>query len=588
MPTLPEIKAVYKGGEAMPVFGSDAYKQAQALATQSTGTKLPANPTPVKKTEPKNSGFDLSSLISMSKPAVNANDIKNQVKSQFSGIKSSISGSFGSKINAAKESAAAENRTLQGTLGTGRRFSTSAQAFIKFADTENNKKVAELEVAMESALANADFEMANMINNRIDKANQEARQSFQDMFQILEYAEKKEKENKDLQAPLIQSSRDSAVADLITQGITDPTQMMDLLNFTEDGLPTGGGFTAEEVSKAIGYLIPKTKEPANLGADYNTFEMAKKQGWISSDATIFDYWRKETAAKKSPAADSVGYGAGSGSDFEQFSKEQIAMSVIPPTLRNSNVELERFLKGIRAGLSEGRTPYEIADNLTGYMINEKSEFSEGMRKYMSLADLNATQIPELARLINSGQDDKAIALIENQVYAKIQNQQGDKYVSESDVIYVKNKADEITELLGEGWANEVGAFTGTFGSFLSRKFGFGQAVQIKSKITSLTADLVNKRAGSALTDSEWDRLVAPNIPSVNDNARTFKTKLQELVDDPLTRLNSERSQYELPVLNVEQVLDRKLRVPGYSSSAFKDPMNLGNITNTADPLNLGI
>ena len=44
-------------------------------------------------------------------------------------------------------------------------------------------------------------------------------------------------------------SRDSAVAGLVEQGITDPKIQLDFLNFLEDGSPSGGNFTADEIAK---------------------------------------------------------------------------------------------------------------------------------------------------------------------------------------------------------------------------------------------------------------------------------------------------------------------------------------------------
>ena len=336
-------------------------------------------------------------------------------------------------------------------------------------------------------------------------------------------------------------------------------------------------------------MLPENKVTTDLGPDGKIFSFAKQQGWIPEGATIFDFWKKEAAAKKSPTADSVGYGAGTPDDYKQFSRENIALSVIPAQLKNSENELKRLLTGIRSGLNSGKNPYEIADNLMGYMVESPSAFSEGMRKYISIADLTPTQIGEMGRLINAGQNDKAISIIENSVYEKARQQQGEKFVSEADVTYVKQKADEIEKLLGEGWANEVGAFTGSFSNFLSRKFGIGQSTQIKAKITNIAADLANRRGGSAITEEEWDRLIGPNVPALNDNATTFKEKLRELVDDPLARLNSERVSFSLPELDTKTLLNRNLRIPAYSSLSAFDPMGINDVSTKNldnDPLNL--
>ena len=139
------------------------------------------------------------------------------------------------------------------------------------------------------------------------------------------------------------------------------------------------------------------------------------------------------------------------------------------------------------------------------------------------------------------------------------------FIPENDIGYVGNKVNEIDKLLGQGWSNEVGAFTGSFSGWISKKFGIGQAAKIKAKITSLTADMVNKRAGSALTEEEWKRLISANVPSLSDSGKTVKDKLQELIDDNLLKHNSLRELVSLPRLSWEQIKTPELRVPLYLS-----------------------
>lgn len=594
MPTIINGKVVYEGGETLPAVGSEAYKQAQSgvipgstSSSSSVSIQLPDQP---KKTGynytgqgggiynsltgqlvsgPKTGSTDFASLLSASLPAVDAKSIASQTKALYAPGRELIKGRYGTKISEGMAQSAEQKRALEGQMGTGRRFSSSAQAFVKFVDDENKKKIGELEQQMEMALNDYDFKMASAIEQRIAQENQKSQQNFENMFKILEYAEKKQKEESDLQAPAIRSERDGVIASIIEQGYTDPLDILNLVNYSESGEQIGD-FTAEEINTAMGYLLPKQKDKSALGADYGVFEMAKEQGWISKDASIFDFWAKEALAKKSPTADGVGSGVGTPDDFNQFSREQVAFSVLPTALKNSDAEAKRLLSGIRLGLSEGKTPYEIADNLMGYRVENKTAFSEGMRKYISLADLQPAQISELARLINAGDNEKAISVVENAIYKKIETQQGDKYVSEADVQYVSSKVDEITQLLGEGWADDVGAFTGTFSSWLSKKFGWTDAAKIKAKVTNIAAELVSGRAGSALTEEEWKRLVEPNIPAMSDSGKTFRMKLTELVDDPLTRLNSERTQFELPRINKNELVNRSARVPAYSSSSFGD------------------
>lgn len=54
----------------------------------------------------------------------------------------------------------------------------------------------------------------------------------------------------------VKASRDSAIQDLMAQGVTDPGQMLNFLNFDENGTPTGD-FTAEEVKATMDALLAK-------------------------------------------------------------------------------------------------------------------------------------------------------------------------------------------------------------------------------------------------------------------------------------------------------------------------------------------
>ena len=395
-------------------------------------------------------------------------------------------------------------------------------------------------------------------------------------------------ENKKIKDSMIQASRDGAIADLMVQGLTDPAEILSMLNYDDKGNLVGD-FTSKEVGDAIKNLAP-SKDVSDLNADGKMLKFSIEQGWMKEGSTIFDYWKQEALSKKSPAAEKVGNGTGTSMDFAQFSKESVAISMVPATLRNSDAEKEYLFSGIRQGLKEGKSPYEIADTLMGYMITDKSAFSEGMRRYISLASGESKNMaPEIARLINSGQYDLAISKIENEIYTKIKDQNPDTFVSEADTIYVSSTVNDINKLLGEGWSDEVGAFTGTFDSWLSKKFGWGQAKTIKAKLTNLTADLINKRAGSALTETEWERLVAGSVPAFNESPKTWKAKLKELKGNSLTRLNSQRSSFELPTINEKELFNRKLRIPAYSSqNALNNASDPHGLLDNNDPAGLGI
>jgi len=64
-------------------------------------------------------------------------------------------------------------------------------------------------------------------------------------------------ENKKIKEKVERSSRDSAITNLVAQGVTDPIDLLEFLNFDDAG-NTIGDFTAEEVSDVLGFI--KTAE----------------------------------------------------------------------------------------------------------------------------------------------------------------------------------------------------------------------------------------------------------------------------------------------------------------------------------------
>lgn len=263
--------------------------------------------------------------------------------------------------------------------------------------------------------------------------------------------------------------------------------------------------------------------------------------------------------------------------------------------RISDLESQRVESFITQGIAMGKTEYQIIDDVLGFKVERNQVLADGLRNTLLAGSgaegLAGQDMLGLARLINTGQDLAAVQKIENVKMLEAQELVGkENFVSESDVSYVKQKVDEINTLLGEGWVDEVGAFTGTFNNWLSKKFGTGQAGKIKAKITSLTADLTNKRAGSALTETEWERLVGPNVPEMSDAGGMVKTKLNELIDDPLAKLNAERKMVFLPELSRSHIANPSSKTRLYAGNVDEDPLGVtaegGN--SEADPLNLGI
>jgi hypothetical protein len=274
-----------------------------------------------------------------------------------------------------------------------------------------------------------------------------------------------------------------------------------------------------------------------------------------------------TTSKKAGAAGETGVG-----DFDQFSKEQIALSVIPTQLRNSDTELKRYLEGIRQGLAEGKTPYEVADQLTGYKIDKPDAFSNSLRQYMAIANLSSSEISNVARLVNSGNKAGALAVVENSALNSQKKNDPDSYVGEATPRYYTEKVKEIKDLIaGAGLTDAIGPIEGSVATVFNKLplTARAKSAKIQAKITSLVSEMRNHLSGTAVTDSE-KKFLEPLIAKLSDKEGVFMAKIDELAGDSLLKHNETRKSAGLPEINSEQLVDRNKRIQVYSSGVSSD------------------
>lgn len=103
----------------------------------------------------------------------------------------------------------------------------------------------------------------------------------------------------------LQASRDTAIGDLVAQGVTDPTDLLNYLNYHEDGTQVGD-FTADEVSKTLKALTVDGNA-SKLPADVQTFNYLKDNGYLPTEITslppseqYFEYIAQLKAANTAP------------------------------------------------------------------------------------------------------------------------------------------------------------------------------------------------------------------------------------------------------------------------------------------------
>jgi len=152
---------------------------------------------------------------------------------------------------------------------TGDMISSKEQegiARVKALDDDYNSKVADINTALD----NKQFQLAAQLTSDLNSIEEKALTLMHDN------AKEAQKVNDTIRQKQVQSSRDNAIAGLVAQGITDPTEIMSLLN--ESAKASGydsGDFTAEEIDKALKVFKPDDAL-AGLDADLKTFTYLQK------------------------------------------------------------------------------------------------------------------------------------------------------------------------------------------------------------------------------------------------------------------------------------------------------------------------
>lgn len=267
---------------------------------------------------------DLTAGLSTSLPSVNRSEIESQTRSELSGSRSAIESKYGREIADFQEQAQQQERALEGQLGTRRRFSSSAEAFITFINDKNNKTIANLESQKEEALANFDFKLAQLIDSRVAEERQAAQQEFANAITMMELQEKQRKEKLAEQAPTIQASREAAIFGLLKQGVEDPVEIADLINFDDKGKQIGD-FSIEEITKTLEKVKQDKTEVDKIIVDLG------KNGAPPEIIDAVSKSKSLTSAVKA-AGDYLVSGSGDLGEALAIKRDMLSRGLIPPPM----------------------------------------------------------------------------------------------------------------------------------------------------------------------------------------------------------------------------------------------------------------
>lgn len=495
--------------------------------------------------------------------------------------------------------------TMRGLRTGAARYTASFAGIISAEEKDSIARIGELEAQKQSAILTAKQAQKEqnwkVFTQQVKMAKDTYNDKIKELTKLQEVQQKKQEEINKQQK---ETALNDSVFNLIGSGNKTTEGIYQSLR--KQGIKT----TAEEVAKIFNSFVPKPSKDTSK----NTFEFSKNDigklisaGFIGDDAQVLqDGFNKYGLYSPIPELENKSIADSLTSKQLKTVKEILypiptSQKVINAGIENNFSDMSNGLRVARMafgsgrslsdkdrdfgvelynkGKTEGLNVYEIVDKIFGFVIADPQDkpLAEGLRNTLLSVDgqkgMSDYDLEGLARLINSGNDIEAVGKVEDIGIKKIKERKTDAML-ESDVSYIQEKFDDITVLLGEGWIDDVGAFgEGKMRDWLNRKVGYGgQATIIKAKVTNIIADMVNRRVGSAITEEEWKRLVAPNVPAIDESATAFKQKLDELYGDVLERYNSQRKSVGLPELKKEHIKTPELRIELYKGKNETDDL----------------
>ncbi len=540
-------------------------------------------------------GLDLSDIftqfgISASLPAVDRDDITKQTKREMGSSRRAIGNRYDEAIGDAEEAAAQENRALQGQMGTGRRFSSSAQAFIQHIDNENNKKIANLEVQRDDALANYDFKLAELVESRIKDERQAQRDQITDVLSLLSVAEK---------AQSIGGGKvgDEKIVELIESGITDPGKILVELN------KAGGDYSLTEVREALDALDPGASSGALFKLDEKGVATILAEGSLSAadikgiqtdlnaGFSLDDVLGNlETDGQRNAVRKALGIGndaenltpgLGAADGLEEsmirtrlFDKVASIVGLYP--LSDADRE---FVHGkIAYYRDQGLGEQEIYDALSGWPSDAVSPYNNSLRDIIfsnAGPEENVSGVvSQTATLLKGGKYTQAVNKIENFAMEKAKAETG--YMGKIATETYTDRIDEIKQLLIDGGAwDGTGYIEGNFNKMLGRLKG-RDAATMKAKLTSLYQTFRKENAGVAVTETEI-AFLNDLFADINDPKGNFLAKLDTFQTRILQEHNATRRNVGLPEVKVKDILDPAEKLRLYSDDIYigsKDTLDL--------------
>lgn len=397
----------------------------------------------------------------------------------------------------------------------------------------------------------------------------------------------------DMQATEEQSRIDNLIATEIASGNADPIAIFQAIRAQGDNVPLstitnaltnlnslsgksgigGTGFKLE--NKSIGQL---------LGSGWTAPDIQALQADLNSGASLDDVLAgvdpemqevvKEAFGLKPGTNVNVrpGLGAKTGTE-EAFIRTRLFAKIAPILNKGTLSDADRAIIDSRiaefrdAGLGE----QEILDTLAGIPPEVNSPYNGTFRDLIvsnsETMEKQTTNMGRLSQQLSSGNYQQAMNTVENLALTEAKKLDPDGYMGTATAQSYLKKSQELNKLLAKPEIQELtGPISGTFEN-LKGKFRSKEAQELRSKITSLVAEMRKDLSGSAVTESE-SRFLEPLIPSLTDSWENLSTKNKTLGENALSKYNSTRSVVSLPTVTAEEVIDPRKRLILYSNDIY--------------------
>lgn len=244
----------------------------------------------------------------------------------------------------------------------------------------------------------------------------------------------------------------------------------------------------------------------------------------------------------------------------------IALSAIPTQLRNSEAEVAKYEGLAQNLLKQGKSPQDVSDILLGFDITNPNDVPLA-RKLRTLALSTDLQISDLSRMVNAGEMTQAVNLVETAALRNVDKAFSNTVAAET-VMEKIDKANKLSKELGgkaQGvWDEKVHKFIVKFPFYVMGE-DTKKAAELAATLTALNAEVRNRFAGTAITESEG-QFLDNFLASIKDQPKTMGVKLEQMKSGVLSEVNAARRAAGLPAVDADSLLNRDKRVDLYRNS----------------------